>query len=70
MSPPPGQASAKGSDRQDMISDNVRNMNTTKFLHTDLNGYLKQGEHVTCISCQDCVRIKDKLLHYKYNPRL
>lgn len=45
-------------------------MNTTKFLHTNIDGYLKDGEHVTCISCQDCVRMKDKLIQYKYNRQI
>ena len=50
--------------------DNVRNMDTKKFLQTNLPDYLKQGEHVTCISCQNCVRIKDKVLQFKYNPSI
>lgn len=45
-------------------------MNTEKFLHTDLQGYLKKDEHVTCISCQNCIRSKDKLISYKYNKRI
>ncbi len=45
-------------------------MQTNKFLHTDLKQYLEKDEHVTCISCQHCVRMKDKLLHYKYNRGL
>ena len=47
--------------------DNVRHMNTQKFLHTDLKTYLAKDEHVTCISCQKCVKIKDKMVQYKYN---
>lgn len=49
-------------------TSNVREMNTQKFLHTDLKTYLEKDEHVTCISCNQCVRMKDKLLHYKYQP--
>jgi len=45
-------------------------MDTKKFLHTDLKNYLEKDEHVTCISCQHCVKIKDKILQYKYNPGL
>ena len=48
----------------------MRSLNTSKFLQTDLNGYLKQGEHVKCISCHNCVKVKDKILQYKYNPRI
>jgi len=47
--------------------EGVRGMVTNKFLHTDMKEYLAKDEHVTCISCQHCVRMKDKLLHYKYN---
>mmetsp|Transcript_22805 Transcript_22805/g.30410 ORF Transcript_22805/g.30410 Transcript_22805/m.30410 type:complete len:161 (-) Transcript_22805:829-1311(-) len=68
MSPQPTRSQASFSEMK--VSENVRNMNTSKFLHTNLDGYLKQGEHVTCISCQDCVRIKDKVLQYKYNPSI
>ena len=49
---------------------NVRDMNTNKFLQTDLKTYLAKDEHVTCISCQNCVRIKDKVLQYKYQPNI
>lgn len=45
---------------------NVRNMDTKKFLQTDIKTYLEKDEHVTCISCQNCVKIKDKVLQFKY----
>ena len=63
MSPEP---STRGTTK----NDNVRGMNTQKFLHTDLKTYLEKDEHVTCISCQNCVKIKGKLLHYKYNKNI
>lgn len=45
-------------------------MQTQKFLQTDLKSYLERDEHVTCISCQHCVKIKDKVLQYKYNQQM
>ena len=50
--------------------DNVRELDTKKYLHTNLQEYLEKDEHVTCISCQHCVRHKDKLIQYKYQRGL
>ena len=47
--------------------DNVRHMNTQKFLHTDLQTYLAKGEHVKCISFASSIKRKDKMISYKYN---
>lgn len=43
----------------------VRQMNTTKFLHTNLNNYLEGAEHPNDI--YESQKVKDKLLQYKYN---
>ena len=48
--------------------DTVRDMETAKFMKTDINKYLDQDAHVNCISCQKCIREKNKLLQFKYNP--
>ena len=40
-------------------------MNTTKFLHTNIDDYLHGAEHPNDI--YESQKIKDKLLHYKYN---
>ena len=69
MSPQPTRSQASQSEMKQM-SENVRHMNTSKFLHTNLDGYLKEGERVGCIDCQNCVRIKDKVLQFKYNPSI
>jgi len=39
-------------------------------LNTNLDGYLKEGEDVGCMACHKCVRMKDKLLHFKYNAHI
>ena len=48
----------------------MRELDTKKFLQTNLKEYLEKDEHVTCISCQHCVRHKDKLIQYKYQRGL
>jgi len=69
LSQPSRNTSNQGSPDRRHVND-LRNMNTQKFLHTDLKSYLEKDEHVTCISCQHCVRTKDKLLQFKYFPGL
>lgn len=48
----------------------MRELDTKKFLQTDLNEYLAKDEHVTCISCQKCVKHKDKIIQFKYQRGL
>ena len=50
-----------------MKESNKLNMDTNTFLHTNINEYLAIQEHpVTCISCINCIRPKDKTISYKY----
>ena len=35
-----------------------------------MHDYLKQDAHVTCISCVDCIKDKNKMVQYRYNPAL
>jgi len=42
-------------------------MDTGKFLHTNMNAYLKKNMADQCISCQNCMKKSDKMLQYKYN---
>jgi hypothetical protein len=51
-------------------TDTVRNMETSKFMKTDINKYLEMDDHVNCISCVNCIRKKNKVLQFKYNPSL
>ena len=51
----------------DVSQANIREMDTKKFLQTDIKTYLEKDAHVNCISCQHCVKIKDKVLQFKYN---
>lgn len=43
-------------------------MDTKKFLQTDLKTYLDQDKHVTCIHASQ--KTKDKIIQYKYNRNM
>ena len=44
-------------------------MATSKFVHTDMAAHLKKtGAKQTCISCVKCIKAKDSLVSYKYQP--
>lgn len=45
-------------------------MDTSRYLTTDIKAYLEKDAHVTCISCQDCIKKKSKVLQYKYSKNL
>lgn len=42
--------------------EDLRKMNLSKILHTDINSYLEKDDHVKCISCQNCIKKKAKVL--------
>ena len=47
----------------------IRHMDTSRYVRTNMREYLDKDKHVTCISCQDCIREKlekRQLLQYKY----
>lgn len=56
--------------KQAAVDPNVRDLDTGKILHTDIHKYLETGAHVTCISCQHCIREKAKVLQFKYSKHL
>jgi len=45
---------------------NVRDIDASKFLSTNVKDYLEKDAHINCVSCSDCIKQKQKLLHYKY----
>jgi len=50
-------------------STNLKNMNTKSFLKTNINEYLKDDPN-SCINCQNCMKVKNKPLHYKYSKQI
>ena len=48
----------------------MRDLDASKYVRTDVKEYLEKDAHVTCISCVDCIKQKQKVLQYKYQPEL
>lgn len=52
------------------VAKSFENMDTKKFLKTNMTEYFDSHDDKKCFGCQHCIKTDNKMIQYKYNPAM